>query len=643
MKNFGFVRVAAGIPEVRVGDPKFNGDQIITLMDQAKKEDIQIIVFPELSITSYTCGDLFYQNILLEGSVKVLDGILTTTRKNPIVGILGMPIEWQGSLYNCGVVIQKGEILAIIPKTYIPNHNEFHEKRWFSSGSQIKGGTIPILGKEVPFGVDLLLEDPTHPGSLFGIELCEDLWVPVSPGSLLAKAGSLMIFNLSASNELVGKGDYRRNLIINESARCITAYTYASCGKGESTTDLVFGGYALVAEYGYSLGEKKSFHEDENLIFADIDTEKLLSLRRKNTFFSEPKSIAYRKIPYSLATYSTKKLCRAVDPHPFVPKNHHTKDRRCEEIFSIQTAGLYQRLHSIRCQKAVIGISGGLDSTLALLVTGKAFDQLGIARKNIIGVTMPGFGTTGETYKNALELIREEGATFREVDIKTACNIHFEDIGQDKNRHDITYENAQARERTQILMDIANQEGGIVIGTGDLSELALGWCTYNGDQMSMYGVNAGVPKTLVRHLVEWVCENVVSHDAKTVLRRIIKTPISPELLPPDKDGNMVQKTEDILGSYEIHDFFIYNMLRWGYAPKKILYLANIAFEGKYEQKELKRVLEIFLRRFFTQQFKRSAMPDGPKVGTVSLSPRGDLRMPSDASFRCWIDDLEEES
>jgi NAD+ synthase (glutamine-hydrolysing) len=642
MKNFGFVRVGAGVPEVRIGDPKRNGEKISLLMDAAKKEDVQIIVFPELSITSYTCGDLFYQNALLEGALNALESILIKTKNNPILGILGMPLVFQGSLYNCGVVIQKGEILGVIPKTYIPNHNEFYEKRWFSSGVSIKGEKIILLGKEVPFGVDLLLEDPTHTGSLFGVELCEDLWVPITPGSLLSKAGALMIFNLSASNELVGKGDYRRNLIVNESARCITAYTYSSCGAGESTTDLVFGGYALVSEYGTILGERKSFTKDRDFIFADIDTEKLLSLRKKNPFYAEQSLYFYRKIAYHLESHSNPKLHRPIDPHPFVPQNQDTKHQRCEEIFSIQREGLYQRLHSMGCKKAVIGISGGLDSTLALLVTGKTFDQLGISRENIIGVTMPGFGTTEVTYKNAVELIGVLGASLREVDIKRACNIHFEDIGQDKNRYDIAFENAQARERTQILMDIANQEGGIVIGTGDLSELALGWCTYNGDQMSMYGVNAGVPKTLVRHLVEWECNNMEVSEGKSVLRRILKTPISPELIPPDKDGEITQKTEDILGDYELHDFFIYNLLRWGYTPQKILYLAKFAFEGKYEYKELKRVLGIFIKRFFTQQFKRSAMPDGPKVGTVSLSPRGDLRMPSDAAFALWLQDIGDE-
>jgi NAD+ synthase (glutamine-hydrolysing) len=639
--DFGWIRAAAGFPSVKVGDVSYNASQIIGCIQEASKQEVQVLVLPELCVCGYTCGDLFYQDVLIQGSMEALGTIVKATRNTRVLVFLGMPILFRGCLYNCAVGIQSGKILGVVPKTHLPNHNEFYEKRWFTSGQNLKGQSITLFGEMVPFGADLLFEEGNFQEVVLGVEICEDMWVPVSPGSLMSQAGAVLILNLSASNELVGKGDYRKQLLINESARCISAYLYASSGPGESTTDMVFGGYGLICEYGTVMAEKECFENQTQLIFSDIDIQKLMAARKKNTAFATPMVWDYRRLPFEGKLSIPQTLYRYIDPHPFVPTDPLERDKRCREIFRIQIQGLSQRLRAIGTNKAILGISGGLDSTLALLVSVGALDLLGISRQNIYAVTMPGFGTTEKTYQNALELIQSLGVHWVNIDIKEACLLHFKDIGQDPNRHDVTYENVQARERTQVLMDLANRVSGIVIGTGDLSELALGFCTYNGDHMSMYGVNAGVPKTLVRFLVEWVASDFKDAKIQSVLEKILKTPISPELIPPNENGEMAQKTEDILGAYELHDFFIYHMLRWGSGPSKIFYLAKKAFEGKYADAEIKKILDLFLNRFFSQQFKRSCLPDGPKVGTVSLSPRGDLKMPSDASAKLWLTDLQE--
>lgn len=641
--DYGFVRLGAAVPELKVADIEYNCKCVIEAIKQASYKKVKILVFPELCITAYTCGDLFYQRLLIDESIKALGVILQETKELNIVSILGLPIEYNGSLFNCGVVIQKGKVLGVVPKINLPNYNEFYEKRWFVSGKGIKGETLKLFGKEVPFGADLIFADNEGKGVNFGVEICEDLWVPIPPSSEQALAGAIMLFNLSSSNELIGKYEYRKNIVSLQGSKCSAAYVYTSAGYGESTTDLVFGGHAIISEYGNLMGESQRFSDKEQLVFADIDTQRLLMERKKSEghnigLMSEKPKV--RLVEYQLMAQDTDTLERYIDPHPFVPSDSSRRDERCKEIFSIQTQALATRYNVIGSKIAVIGISGGLDSTLALLVTAKAFDRLQIPRKNIIAVTMPGFGTTDETYTNAIALIESIGATCKEISIKEACLRHFEDIGHDPKVHDVTYENTQARERTQILMDIANKLGGLVIGTGDLSELALGWCTYNGDHMSMYSVNCGIPKTLVKYLVEWVALNLTEVATSDVLNRVLQTPISPELIPPDKDGKIAQKTEEIIGAYEIHDFFIYNMLRLGYSPSKMLYLAEIAFKGKYNKKELLSCLKTFVKRFFTQQFKRSCLPDGPKVGTVSLSPRGDWRMPSDASMSLWMKDIE---
>ncbi len=638
--NHGFVRVAAAVPEIRVADCRFNSENIIRVMQKAEKDGAQFIAFPELSITAYTCGDLFHQEALLKESTKQLTGILAAAEKTSVIGLLGFPMRVDNQLFNCCAVIQGGKILGIVPKTYIPGYNEFYEERWFASGVKNLSDTVSICGQEVPFGTDILFEDRDN-GLCFGLEICEDLWVPIPPSSYQTLAGAVLLFNLSASNEVIGKYEYRRELVKQQSGRCIAGYVYASSGICESTTDVVFGGHAIIAEYGSILSESERFLDCEHVIMADIDIEKLKNDRSKSTTFMEAVSDKrFRKIGFKLGKANAEDLKRYIDPQPFVPSNALKRDERCKEIFSIQTAGLGKRLKHTKMKKAVIGISGGLDSTLALLVTAKTFDALNIPRENIIAVTMPGFGTTNTTYANAMDLMKSMGVTIREVDIKAASLQHFKDIGHDAAEHDVTYENVQARERTQILMDIANKLGGLVIGTGDLSELALGWCTYNGDHMSMYAVNCSIPKTLVKFLVQWVADNVVNKESQEVLNKILATPISPELLPPDESGEIKQKTEDIIGPYELHDFFMYHMLRYGAPPDKIMFLAGIAFEGKYDYAVIKSWLKMFLRRFFSQQFKRSCLPDGPKVGTISLSPRGDWRMPSDAEATVWMNILE---
>lgn len=639
--NYGFVRVAAAVPKLRVANCEYNAANIIDAINKADEMDTQFIVFPELSITSYTCGDLFHQQVLLNQAVKQLENILEKTMQTEIIAIVGMPLLVDNQLFNCGVVIQKGGIIGVVPKTYIPGYKEFYEERWFAPGSKCLSSTVSLCGQQVPLGTDILFEAVDNSRVCFGIEICEDLWVPVPPSSYQAIGGATILFNLSASNEIIGKHEYRKELVRQQSARCIAGYIYTSCGIDESTTDVVFGGHALISEYGGVIAESQRFHNDEQLIYSEIDIEKLVNDRFKNTSFMEliPEK-RFRKIHFKLKETKNKNITRNIDPHPFVPANNAIRDERCREIFDIQTSGLGKRLIHTGFKHVVIGISGGLDSTLALLVIANTFDKLQIPRKNIIAVTMPGFGTTNATYTNAIELMESMNVSIREINIKDACLQHFKDIGHDAEIHDVTYENVQARERTQILMDIANKLNGLVIGTGDLSELALGWCTYNGDHMSMYAVNCSIPKTLVKFLVQWVADNVVEDRTKNVLYKILDTPISPELLPPDSKGEIDQKTEDIVGPYELHDFFLYHMVRYGARPQKILFLAQRAFEGKYSCETIKKWLKVFYRRFFSQQFKRSCLPDGPKVGTISLSPRGDWRMPSDAEARMWLKELE---
>lgn len=641
LMNYGFVKVAAAVPALKVANCEYNALQIIESIGKAEKNDAQLIVFPELSITAYTCGDLFHQQLLLKAAAVELNNILQSTRETKIVAVLGMPVYLDCQLFNCAVVIQGGKILGAVPKTFIPGYSEFYEERWFASAFRLQSDIIELCGQQVPIGTDLLFEASNQPGVCFGIEICEDLWVPAPPSSFQAMGGATILLNLSASNEVVGKYEYRKELVRQQSGKCIASYIYTSSSVNESTTDVVFGGHALISENGALVAESERFLDESNILYAEIDTERLTNDRAKNTSFMEGAiSKRFRKVFFKLKEITLAQLYRVIDSSPFVPSDIKKRDLRCSEIFAIQTTGLGKRLKHTGLKHAVIGISGGLDSTLALLVTAKTFDKLGIPKKNILAITMPGFGTTDMTYANAMQLMKGMGVSIREIDIKPACIQHFKDIGHDEKVFDVTYENVQARERTQVLMDIANKEGGLVIGTGDLSELALGWSTYNGDHMSMYAVNCGVPKTLVKFLVQWVAENVVDKETEDVLYKILDTPISPELLPPDAGGRINQKTEDIVGPYELHDFFLYHMVRYGAQPAKILFLAVQAFKGRYQPEVIKNWLKTFCRRFFSQQFKRSCLPDGPKVGTISLSPRGDWRMPSDADVRLWLKDLE---
>lgn len=642
MDNFGFVKVAAASPRMKVADCGYNSAQILDIVNAAQKQGVSVVVFPELCLTGYTCNDLFLQRALLDGALDALRWLCEKLSEIDTTVIIGLPLEIRNKLYNTAAVIDKGEIAGFVPKIYLPNYNEFYDKRWFSSGSEIIEGTTYTFGnKNIPVSPYLLFNKS---GIRFASEICEDLWTAIPPSSHHCLAGADIVFNLSASNETTGKHNYRKNLISQQSARCISGYVYSSAGIGESSTDLVFSGSTLIAENGSILVEGKRFQQDNQLTISDIDIEQLRSDRLRNKSFvdlgSSNTSICYQEVQLK-STYSHKiQLNRNINPTPFVPFGN-SLDERCDEIFSIQTAGLMKRLEHTMIRHAVIGISGGLDSTLALLVAVKAFDLLSIPRENIVGITMPGFGTTDRTYNNAHLLMKSLNITIEEISIKNAVLQHFKDIGQDQDLHDITYENSQARERTQILMDYANKVNGLVIGTGDMSELALGWCTYNGDHMSMYAVNTGVPKTLVRTLVKWVSANHMTHDACSVLNDIIDTPISPELLPADNEGNIAQKTEDVVGPYLLHDFFLYYVLRYGFSPKKIFFLATQAFHNKYDKAVILKWLKTFFRRFFSQQFKRSCMPDGPKVGSVNLSPRGDWRMPSDASVAIWLKQLDE--
>ena len=636
--NYGFVRVAAAIPCVKVGDCKNNAQQIESLIVQAEGKGAEIICFPELCVTAYTCGDLFSQQLLLDDAEMSLISILDFTRSLDIISIIGVPVAYHGTLLNCAAVIQKGKILGLIPKTYLPNYKEFYEQRWFTSSDVHGDCTVLICGQQVPLSRNLVFNTPS---CSFGVEICEDVWAPIPPSSILTLKGAEIIFNLSADNEGVGKHDYLRSLLAQQSARCLSGYVFAGAGFGESTQDLVFAGKALVYENGLLLEENERFSFKEQLVISEIDVERLRAERRMNTTFStsieKVKGISMQQIDTELFAPKSFDLTRKISPTPFVPSGRALGER-CEEIFAIQIEGLAKRIVHTQAQNVVVGVSGGLDSTLALLVCAKTFDKLGLPRKGIVGVTMPGFGTTGRTYANAMRLMESLGITIREISIKKSCLQHFTDIGADPEKHDVTYENGQARERTQILMDVANQMNGLVVGTGDLSELALGWATYNGDHMSMYGVNASIPKTLVKHLVKWAAENIIDETSQDTLMDIVDTPISPELIPADETGEITQKTEDLVGPYELHDFFLYYTLRFGFRPSKIYYLAEHAFGEKYTIDVIKKWITIFFRRFFSQQFKRSCLPDGPKVGSCSLSPRGDWRMPSDASATAWIEE-----
>lgn len=637
--NYGFVNVAAAIPSVRVADVKYNMSEVTTLLFKAEAEGLEVVVFPELSLTGYSCQDLFAQQTLLVAAEEAMVQLLNDTQQLDVIGIVGAPVPYRNLLLNCGVVFQHGRILGIVPKTFLPNYNEFYEKRWFASSDDINTSVIHYAGN-----VNTITPNPqlfvTDSGVKFGVELCEDLWAPTPCSNTLALAGADIVFNLSASDELIGKHHYLLSLLSQQSARMLCGYVYSGCGFGESTQDVVYGGNALIYENGTCLARSKRFSLDAQLVVSSIDVERLRAERRKNTsFVMAQRGVEPRCFETDSVCSRTFKLNRTVDAHPFIPKAADMAES-CEEIFNIQVAGLAKRLVHTHCQNVVVGISGGLDSTLALLVCVKTFDKLGYDRKGIVGVTMPGFGTTDRTYNNALTLMQSLGITIREISIRASVTQHFKDISHDINVHDVTYENGQARERTQILMDISNQVGGLVIGTGDLSELALGWATYNGDHMSMYGVNGSIPKTLIKYLVRFVADSGIDQQSHDTLYDILDTPISPELIPADENGNIKQKTEDLVGPYELHDFFLYYFLRFGFGPQKIFMLAQRAFADTYDDVTIKKWLRTFVWRFFTQQFKRSCLPDGPKVGSVTLSPRGDWRMPSDAVANVWLDECE---
>ncbi len=652
--TYGFIKTACVSPELKVADCEFNAAQIISSANEAAKKGAQIIVFPELSITGYTCGDLFFQNALQQSVLEQLEKIALKTKTTKALIFVGLPFARTEGIYNCAAAIYGGKILALIPKTFLPNYSEFYERRQFTPFSSKQKTQFVRIGNQenIPFGTDILIQDKSEKSLCVACELCEDLWVPLPPSTRHVLAGATIIVNLSAGNEIIGKAEYRRNLVKSHSARSICAYLYANAGKDESTQDMVFSGHSMISENGSLLAESDLF--SNQTVYAQVDVERLANERRHTTSFASSVDnfdlqADYTTVEIDLVntaaakTSSSKieKLERYVDPHPFVPSDKEKRTQRCLEVITLQAQGLAKRLRHINCQSAVIGLSGGLDSTLALLITCRAFDLTGISRKKITAITMPCFGTTNRTYTNACSLAKECGVSLKEIRIEAAVRQHMKDIGQDENTHDVTYENCQARERTQVLMDYANKTNGIVIGTGDLSELALGWCTYNGDHMSMYGVNSSIPKTLVRYLVEWFSTD--SEDSKNekfskVLKDILDTPVSPELLPP-KDGKISQVTEDLVGPYELHDFFLYYVLRFGFAPSKIFFLAQQA-GFSYNKAEILKWLKTFYRRFFSQQFKRSCMPDGAKVGTVNLSPRGDWRMPSDAQASLWHKDLD---
>ncbi|WMC91812.1 NAD(+) synthase [Kineothrix sp. MB12-C1] len=635
----GFIKTAAITPKVRVADPVFNAEQICMEVDNAVESGAKIIVFPELCITGYTCGDLFLQEVLLKEAKEQLIKITAHTADKDALIFVGLPMMWKNKLYNVAAALHSGEVIGIIPKVNIPNYAEFYEGRYF-----VKGNEVPVSytwrteggARKIPFGANLLFEIDAIEGLVVGCEICEDIWVPDTPAVTHAMAGATIVVNLSASNETAGKEDYRKMIVKSASARMIAGYIYASAGEGESTQDVVFGGHNMIAENGSILAEAKRFAN--GIIYGDIDVHKIIHERRRmNTYMAEEKE-EYTTVSVNM-TEKEVSLARTFPSTPFIPADKRKREKRCDEILSIQALGLKKRYEHTGCKKAVIGVSGGLDSTLALLVTVRTFDSLSLPRENILAVTMPCFGTTDRTYENACQLARTLGTSLEEINIKESVTLHFRDIGQDIGNHDVTYENSQARERTQVLMDIANRENALVIGTGDMSELALGWATYNGDHMSMYGVNAGVPKTLVRHLVQYYADTCNSEVLYKILADVLDTPVSPELLPP-VDGVIAQKTEDLVGPYELHDFFLYYMLRCGFEPEKIYRIARCSFAGQYNDEVILKWLKIFYRRFFSQQFKRSCLPDGPKVGSVAVSPRGDLRMPSDACARIWLEELE---
>lgn len=633
--DFGYVRVAAVAPKVNVADCEFNAAQIVESVNAAAAQGAKVIVTPELGITAYTCGDLFHQVSLLEAAEAAIVRVASATAHHDALVVVGAPLRCGGALYNCAVAMCHGKLLGAVPKTYLPNYKEFYERRWFAPATVLRQSVATVCGTELPIRTSQMF---VHGKLKVAVEICEDVWTPIPPSTFATLAGANVIVNLSASNEVVGKYGYLLSLIKQQSSRCRAAYIYASSGYGESTTDLVFGGKAIIAENGFVLAEGERFATDGSSAIADIDLQLLDGERMVATSYadSQPQAQSYEEIPIGLTSLRDDDgtLLRSIARHPFVPSDETLLSDRCEEIVNIQVSGLMRRLSHIGCKSLVVGVSGGLDSTLALLVAVRAFDRLGLSREGIVGITMPGFGTTGRTYNNAMALMRALGVSIKEISIVAAVKQHFADIGHDIDCHDVTYENSQARERTQILMDYANKCGGIVLGTGDLSELALGWATYNGDQISMYGVNAGVPKTLVNYLVRWFAQEGFKADeqARLTLLDIVDTPISPELIPADEQGNIKQKTEDLVGPYELHDFFIYHSLRFGFSREKILYLCERAFAGEYDREYIEHWLRVFYRRFYQQQFKRSCMPDGPKVGSVSLSPRGDWRMPSDASI-----------
>lgn len=628
--TYGFVKIAGAVPKLKPADCIYNKEEIRRLIAQAGEQGVQIVCFPELSITGYSCGELFNQSLLIDSAESAIADLLCETSESDIIFILGAPVFSGEKLFNCALVCQSGKVLGIVPKTHLPNYSEFYEKRWFVASDYASDNLVYARADSVPFGVDILFRCRNF---VFGVELCEDLWATSPRSSILATAGAQLIFNLSASNELAGKHWYRKSLVMQQSARCIAGYVYVSAGLGESTSDLVFGGSTLICENGKLLSESERFSFDSQLTVSEIDVELLLAERHRINSFSQ-KIAEMRYIDVSLPRPDVFRLTRKFNAFPFVPDAEQLRER-CDEILAIQICGLARRLLHASAKSLLVGVSGGLDSTLALLVCVGACDKLGLPRKSVIGVTMPGFGTSKRTYNNAIRLMHALGVTVREIDITAACLQHFADIGHNPEQHDITYENTQARERTQILMDVANQSDGLVIGTGDMSELALGWCTYNGDHMSMYAVNSSVPKTLVRTLVRHAANTFEDKDAmEAVLNDIIITPVSPELLPE------VQETETLIGRYELHDFFLYHFIRFGFAPAKLLFLASNAFDGKYSRQEIIAMMETFFRRFFTHQFKRSCMPEGPKIGSVSLSPRGDWRMPGDASAALWIAEIK---
>ena len=636
----GFLRVAAATPDVRVADVEFNRERMEEIIAQGREKGAKLMVFPELGLTSYSCGDLFLQKALLTKTKEELKKLAAFTAGSDMLVFAGLPWEYNNKLFNVAAAIQDGRLLGLVPKMWLPNYSEFYEQRQFNEGHE---GVVLVDwdGYQVPFGSKLMFRCVSMDNLMVAAEICEDVWVPAPPSIGHAAAGATVVVNCSASNETTGKDIYRQSLITGQSARLICGYIYANAGDGESTQDLVFGGQNIIAENGTCLAQSQRFVNDT--IYADLDLERLEAERRRMTTYQTMGREDYTIVDFVLnpedGAAERGEILRTVDPAPFIPADEGARASRCEEILSIQAMGLKKRLEHTHCGHAVIGISGGLDSTLALLVTARAFDLLGLPRNQILAVTMPCFGTTDRTYNNACLLTKKLGASLKEVDIKEAVTVHFKDIGQSMDCHDVTFENSQARERTQVIMDLANKAGGMVVGTGDMSELALGWATYNGDHMSMYGVNASVPKTLVRHLVRHYAETCGEEELKAVLLDILDTPVSPELLPP-KDGKIAQKTEDLVGPYELHDFFLYYILRYGYHPAKIYRLAKLAFDGAYDRETILKWLKVFYRRFFNQQFKRSCVPDGPKVGSVALSPRGDLRMPSDACSRLWLDELE---